>query len=98
MRVIQTRDVIFDENRFYDLTDLDLNHMLKTTVEDVIQVLEILETEFQEMIIQKDFDIEECLDRSESSRNDQTFDSSKQEKISNAVQMMISKSTSNRDV
>jgi hypothetical protein len=72
--------------------------MLKTTIEDVIQVLEIFETEFQEVIIQEDFDIEENLDRSESSRNDQTFDSSKQEKFSNVVQMMTSKSTSNRDV
>ncbi len=98
MRVVRTRNVTFDENRFYDLTDLDRDHMLKTTIEDVIQVLEIFETEFQEVIIQEDFDIEENLDRSESSRNDQTFDSSKQEKFSNVVQMMTSKSTSNRDV
>ncbi len=98
MRVVRTRNVTFDENRFHDLTNLDLNHMLKTTIEDVIQVLKIFEIEFQEVIIQEDFDIEENLDKSKSSKNDQTFDSSKQENSSNAVQMMTSKSTSNKDV
>jgi hypothetical protein len=72
--------------------------MLKTTVKDVIQVLKILETEFQEMIIQEDFDIEKNLNKSENSKNDQTFDSSKQENSLNVVQMMISKSTFNKNV
>ncbi len=98
MRVIRTKNVTFDENRFYDSTDLNLNHMLKTTVKDVIQVLKILETEFQEMIIQEDFDIEKNLNKSENSKNDQTFDSSKQENSLNVVQMMISKSTFNKNV
>jgi hypothetical protein len=69
MRGFRTKDVTFDENRFYDSTDLDLNHMLKTTIKDVIQVLKILETDFQEVIIQEDFNIEENLDRSKSSTN-----------------------------
>jgi hypothetical protein len=72
--------------------------MLKTTVEDVIQVLEVLETEFQDVIIQEDSDTEKNLDRSESSGNGQTFDSSEQGKPPNAVQMMIPESTPNRDV
>jgi hypothetical protein len=98
MKVVRTKDITFDENRFYDSTNLNLNYMLKTTVENVIQVLKILEIDFQKMIIQEDFDIEENLNRSESSKNDQTFDSSKEEKFSNAVQMMISKSTFNKNV
>jgi hypothetical protein len=72
--------------------------MLITTIKNVIQVLKIFEINFQKMIIQKDFDIKKTLNKSKNSRNDQIFDSSKQEKLSNVVQMMILKSTFNKNV
>jgi hypothetical protein len=61
MRVIRTRDVLFDPYSFYDPCVPDLGHFLSTRVEDVIQVLEMLETTFGGVLIEQDDDDSEGL-------------------------------------
>ena len=54
MKVIRTRDVMFDKTRFYEPNELDIGHLLNITVENVIQVLEVPETSFAGVMIEQD--------------------------------------------
>jgi hypothetical protein len=38
-KVIRTRDVIFDEQKFFNLTELDLGNLIKEPIECIINVL-----------------------------------------------------------
>jgi hypothetical protein len=62
MRVIRTRNVLFDFYSFYDFCVLDLKHFLSNRMKDVIQILKILETTFDDVLIeQNDDDFEELI-------------------------------------
>jgi hypothetical protein len=56
MRVIRTRDVLFDLYSFYDPCVPDLGHFLSTRMKDVIQVLEMFETTFDDVLIEQNDD------------------------------------------
>ncbi len=53
MRIIRIRDVIFDKANFYDLSQLDLSHILEIFIDDEVQMLKISETTFGEVIIEQ---------------------------------------------
>jgi hypothetical protein len=53
MRIIRIRDVIFDKANFYDLSQLDLSHILEVFINDEVQMLKISETTFDEVIIEQ---------------------------------------------
>jgi hypothetical protein len=56
MRIIQTRDVLFDLYSFYDSCVLDLKHFLSIRVKNVIQILKMLETTFDDVLIEQNDD------------------------------------------
>jgi hypothetical protein len=56
MRIIQTRDVLFDFYSFYDLCVLDLKHLLSIRVKNVIHILRMLKTTFNDVLIEQNDD------------------------------------------
>jgi hypothetical protein len=56
-KVIRTRDVIFDENLFYDLNKPDLAQLLQEEVEQIVEVVNILS-----LILLKASQLQESLD------------------------------------
>jgi hypothetical protein len=55
MRMIRTRDVIFDHTRFYDSTDIDLTSVL--SVKEMMKCLEMFESIFVEIVIEEENDL-----------------------------------------
>ena len=39
-KVVRTRDVTFDEQQFYDPTDLDIVQILYETIDKIVEILE----------------------------------------------------------
>jgi hypothetical protein len=62
MRVIRTRDVIFNINRFYDSVISDLSHLLIIKIENVVQVLKISKTSFDDVLIEQNTHDDETKD------------------------------------
>ncbi len=62
MRVIKTRDVNFDIKRFYDLIIFDLNHLLIVKIKNVIQVLKVSKTSFDDVLIEQNAHDDETKD------------------------------------
>jgi hypothetical protein len=56
MRIIRIRDVLFDFYSFYDSCVLDLKHFLSIRMKNVIQILKILETTFDDVLIEQNDD------------------------------------------
>ncbi len=56
MKIIQTRDVLFDFYSFYDSCVLDLKHFLSIRVKNAIQILKMLETTFDNVLIEQNDD------------------------------------------
>ena len=56
MRIIRIRDVLFDFYSFYDSCVSDLEHFLSTRMKNVIQILEMLETTFDDVLIEQNDD------------------------------------------
>jgi hypothetical protein len=56
MRIIRIRDVFFDFYSFYDSCVLDLKHFLSTRMKNVIQILKMLETTFDDVLIEQNDD------------------------------------------
>jgi hypothetical protein len=56
MRIIRIRDVLFDFYSFYDLCVFDLKHFLSIKVKNVIQILKMLETTFNDVLIEQNDD------------------------------------------
>jgi hypothetical protein len=52
MRIIRTRDVLFDLYSFYDSCVLDLKHFLSIRMKNVIQILKMFETTFDDVLIE----------------------------------------------
>ncbi len=62
MRVIRTRDVIFDKTRFYDLAKIDSSHLLITIMKNIVKILKISNNIFFEIMIQNKNDRDEYVD------------------------------------
>jgi hypothetical protein len=56
MRVVRIRDVIFDKTLFYDFAKLDSKHLLITSVKETLEIIEISDNIFFEVIIEEDED------------------------------------------
>jgi hypothetical protein len=56
MRIVRIRDVIFDKTLFYDLAKLDSRHLLIINVKETLEIIEISNNIFFEMIIEEDED------------------------------------------
>ncbi len=65
MRVIRTRNVIFNKTRFYDFAKIDSSHLLITVVKDTVKILKISNNIFFEVMIQKKDDHDEYVDHLE---------------------------------
>ncbi len=66
MRVIRTRDVIFDKTRFYDFAEIDSSHLLITVMKDIVKVLKVSNNIFFEVMIQKKNNRNEYVDHLEN--------------------------------
>jgi hypothetical protein len=54
MQIIRIRNVIFDKTLFYDFAKLDSKHLLITSVKNTLEIIEISNNIFFEVIIEKD--------------------------------------------
>jgi hypothetical protein len=71
-KIIRIHDVLFDLYSFYDSCVPDLEHFLSTRVKNVIQILKILETTFDDVLIeQNDDDFKELIFESSSKKIDE---------------------------
>ncbi len=62
MKIIRIRDVFSDLYLFYNLCVSDIKHFLLTKVTNVIQILKIFETTFDDVLIeQNDDDFRELI-------------------------------------
>jgi hypothetical protein len=70
MRIIRIRDVLFDKTLFYDLAELDSKHLLIISVKETLEIIEISDNIFFEMIIkdENDLSINHLKDESIESR------------------------------
>jgi hypothetical protein len=62
MRIIRIRNVIFDKTLFYDFAKLDSRHLLIISVKDTLEILEVSNNIFFEMIIEKNNEIDQMID------------------------------------
>ncbi len=62
MQIVRIRDVLFDKTLFYDLAKLDSKHLLIISVEDTLEILEVSNNIFFEMIIEKDNETDQMID------------------------------------
>ncbi len=62
MRIVRIKDVFFDKTLFYDFAKLDSKHLLIISVENALEILEISNNIFFEMIIEKDDEIDQIID------------------------------------
>ncbi len=77
MRVICTRDVIFNKTRFYDSAEIDSNHLLITVVKDTVKILKVSNNIFFEVMIQKKDDRDEYFDHLKDESVEEEADQSK---------------------
>jgi hypothetical protein len=56
IRIIRIRDVLFDLYSFYDSCVLDLKHFLSIRMKNVFQILKMLETTFDDVLIEQNDD------------------------------------------
>ncbi len=61
MRIIRIRDVLFDLYSFYDFCVSDLKHFLSTRMKNVIQILEMFKTTFDDVLIEQNDDSKELI-------------------------------------
>ncbi len=61
MRMIQTRNVLFDFYSFYDSCVLDLRHFLSKRMKNVIQISKMFETTFDDVFIEQNDDDSKSL-------------------------------------
>ncbi len=73
MRIIRIRDVLFDKTLFYDLAELDSKHLLIISVKNTLEILEVSNNIFFEMIIEKDDEIDQMIDHLEDESIESRF-------------------------
>jgi hypothetical protein len=81
MRIIRIKNVIFDKTLFYDLAKLDSKHLLITSVKNTLEILEISNNIFFEVIIEKE------------NENDLSIDHLKDESIEFRLKEEVDQST-----
>jgi hypothetical protein len=54
MQIVRIKDVLFDKTLFYDFAELDSKHLLIISVKETLEIIEILNNIFYEMIIEED--------------------------------------------
>ncbi len=62
MRIVRIKDVIFDKTLFYDFAKLDSRHLLIINVKNTLEILEVSNNIFFEVIIEKDDEIDQMID------------------------------------
>jgi hypothetical protein len=62
MRIIWIKNVLFDKTFFYNFAKLDSKHLLIISVKNTLEILEISDNIFFEMIIEKDDEINQMID------------------------------------
>ncbi len=108
MRIIRTGDVLFDRYSFYDSCVLDLDHLLFVRVKDVIQMLKMSKTSFDDVFIKQNEDDESksalLIDSTSARRSDEIVDAvdsridAKKDASDQNQQMIILEMISNRDL
>ncbi len=73
MRIVRIRNVLFDKTLFYDFAKLDSKHLLITSVKDTLEILEVSDNIFFEMIIEKDDEIDQMIDHLEDESTELRF-------------------------
>jgi hypothetical protein len=76
MRIIRIKDVLFDKTLFYDLAKLDSRHLLITSVKNTLEVIEISNYIFFEMIIEKENKIDQMINHLEDESIESWFEES----------------------
>ncbi len=76
MQIVWIRDVIFDKTLFYDSAELDSKHLLITSVKETLEVIEISDNIFFEMIIEKNDEIDQMIDHLEDESIKSRFEES----------------------
>jgi hypothetical protein len=66
MRVVRIKDVIFDKTLFYDFAKLDSRYLLIISVKNTLEILEVSDNIFFEMIIEKNDEIDQMIDHLEN--------------------------------
>jgi hypothetical protein len=106
MKIIRIRDVLLDFYSFYDSCVLDLKHFLSIRVKNVIQILKMLETTFDDVLIeQNDDDSKDLIFETSSKKIDELVTNliDLQINLKNSVldeisQMIILEMISNREI
>ncbi len=57
MRIVRIKDVLFDKTLFYDFAKFDSRHLLIISVKETLEILEVLNNIFFEMIIEDENDL-----------------------------------------
>jgi hypothetical protein len=73
MRIIRIRDVIFDKTLFYDLAKLDSKHLLIISVKNTLEILEVSNNIFFEVIIEKNDETDQMIDHLEDESIESRF-------------------------
>jgi hypothetical protein len=76
MRVVRTKDVLFDKTLFYDFAKLDSKHLLIISVKNTLKVIEISNNIFFEVIIEKENEINQMIDHLEDESIESRFEES----------------------
>ncbi len=62
MRVVRIKDVLFDKTLFYDFAKFDSKRLLIISVKNTLEILEVSNNIFFEMIIEKNDEIDQMID------------------------------------
>ncbi len=76
MRIVWIRDVLFDKTLFYDLAELDSKYLLNISVKETLEVIEISDNIFFEMIIEKENETDQIIDHLEDESIELRFEES----------------------
>ncbi len=62
MRITRIRNVLFDKTLFYDFAEFDTKHLLIISVKETLEVIEISNNIFFEVIIEKENETDQMID------------------------------------
>ena len=109
MKMIKIKNVIFNHQHFYDLNEIDMNHLLNVFVENVMQMLKLFEifsifeakNQISNYVLNNLFNSIDQSERQEpiDQANDQILDYQDKEFIvENSTQSLISKLISDFEI
>jgi hypothetical protein len=76
MQIIRIKNVLFDKTLFYDLAKLDSKHLLIISVKETLEVIEISNNIFFEVIIEKKNEADQMIDHLENESIELRFEES----------------------